>query len=533
MEAGIGEGINSPAGAVYFQTAKTTEDCTAEFQAALNEAIAKGAWLILPNHEITLTGTVEYNQKGINPLSKRRWCMRGGPGTTIVDKNTTGPCLRYQVEEANELGTPYWEDFLVQLGCEKAAYNMVEWVNLHETEGFSVVRVRFWGNTSAGYKCRSAIHMEALWNGKFDTCRWQNLQGHDFWYANPGASGGNGGNVEFSACVSDDCTSGGYIDGLSLTNNVLFNNHKFAGETGRAYYSDEIPGKGGTIPAKGATTIKLNAGIEGAQFQPNAAIVIFSEAGIEVVHAQATGTPYNEGTGVLTLRDAVQKTHATDMRLIVAEWSIITAFLTTNVQFNCCHFEQRPGFLSEGWGSLTECMISCNVKSVDVKSTTGKVRSFWIASPHGNSGTYYFRNAQMNHIEGAGEQSEYRMVEGLQPAGCGAVYVWIDLVNTYGQNKAGQGIAKWQPLGPGDTYFAQYGKRFVRTASGGVELNTFSEPVRDLNVGAKTTAEINAALEAVGAKPVADMMIADKTNHLLLVYSGTKWFKTAALTEIA
>lgn len=53
-----------------------------------------------------------------------------------------------------------------------------------------------------------------------------------------------------------------------------------------------------------------------------------------------------------------------------------------------------------------------------------------------------------------------------------------------------------------------------------------------VNTTGKTSAQITAAL-STGVVVDEGLMIFDPTNKLLLVYSGSKWLKTSALTEIA
>jgi hypothetical protein len=67
-------------------------------------------------------------------------------------------------------------------------------------------------------------------------------------------------------------------------------------------------------------------------------------------------------------------------------------------------------------------------------------------------------------------------------------------------------------------------------AKGGIEA---AIQFLDVNTTGKSTAEITTAVEALGVKAVvADLTIRDKTNHLYLTFDGTKWFKSAAGTEI-
>lgn len=70
--------------------------------------------------------------------------------------------------------------------------------------------------------------------------------------------------------------------------------------------------------------------------------------------------------------------------------------------------------------------------------------------------------------------------------------------------------------------------------TGAKAMGTLAFAIPDVNSSGKTSAEITTAVEAItGTPPVKGMRVSDETNHLTLQYSGTKWFKTAAATEIA
>ncbi len=58
-------------------------------------------------------------------------------------------------------------------------------------------------------------------------------------------------------------------------------------------------------------------------------------------------------------------------------------------------------------------------------------------------------------------------------------------------------------------------------------------PIVNVNTTGKTSAEITTAVEAGGVVVTGGLTIVDETNKLMLFYSGAKWLKTAALTEIA
>lgn len=101
-----------------------------------------------------------------------------------------------------------------------------------------------------------------------------------------------------------------------------------------------------------------------------------------------------------------------------------------------------------------------------------------------------------------------------------------------------EGEHKWGPGGSTalDTGLLRKAAGALKVSNAGTLLGAIQAipELLDINTSGKTTAEITTAVQAAaGITVAADMVIADKTNKLLLVYSGTKWLKTATLTEIA
>ena len=431
-------------------------DDTAALQTALNASnAANGELFIAPGLTVKLAGTVLLADPTVQELR----ITGGGRGSVILDANSSGPCLRYS-NTGYTAGRVTMKGLTFQLGTNKAAYNMVELVNL-ATSDFLFQDVDFIGDDTVNfYKCNAGLYMKDMWEGIFVSCKWYRLIGHSVYYTCPDQ---NGGNIKFDSCQFLDDRGGFYIDGNNTTNNILFDNSKWVGPgTGGSYefYYQMTSG----LPAVGDGTIQLPTGVNTSYFPPNCSAVLFSATGMEVVHG-ATSSPYNSTTGVLTLRDTVTKNHAanSDLRVIIcSHWSVITNFLVPNMLFSCCHFEQSPAFLKDAPGArFDDCEIS-----ISQNAYTNQARGVYIAG--GSAEGYTFKNNMFQHPTGT--NTGYAMVYGLSPSpGGGTPSVEIDGVNTYTAGQAGMSQALYTPLAGDGTYMSFAAYRVVSNLTRGVE----------------------------------------------------------------
>jgi hypothetical protein len=430
-----------------------TEDCHAEFQTAAEKAMELGAELILPK-ECTLTGEVAI----VNNTSLRlRICGAGAAQSTVVDKCTTGPCIRYERTDGKQAGFSF-SSFTFNLECAKPEHNMVELVGL-STANFRVDEVWWIGKTGTGHRCRSGIFMKNLWEGSFNNCRWSELLGHEVWYENPSL---NGGNVAFNDCQGENCQGGTVVLGSDTTNNVQFKNRKWVAQNGKEFYEKLTTG----LPKIGAKEITLPKEINKSAIylEVGRAVVLASGAGVDILHVNT----YNEATGVLAFQDEVTKEHAAhaDMRVLcMSNWSVITSFICPSMEFLNCHMEQCPAFISEAPG-LTVRGHQTSARHV---SYTGEQHIFYLAG----SKTYdvKFTNLRLSVLE----STKNAAVCPLSIEGLGTPAFEIDGVNAY-LNNPSMTNEEYRPFWSPDAVFqsttAYPANIKVKTKVGGVERDS-------------------------------------------------------------
>lgn len=457
----------------YTSTLDGSADVTSEFQAALDAARALDGELIVDGIA-RIDGTVTNStgdSAGRGQVTIRglgaRWSgtnssINNVTGSVVVDHNTSGPWLRVTGSGVgNSSFKVTLRDFDIKLGVSKPNDNMVELV-LGQTGNSIIDNVSVWGDNSVNYyPVLSAFWIENTWNGRMSNCLFHHLMGHSIWM--DCNSSLNGGNWHFDSCEENDVTSGMWVKGSGTTNNLTFTNCKWYGGTVADTYSF-YEERTSSLPAASAATITLSTGLSANYFPKNAAVVLHSDAGTEVVHTAATGTAYNSGTGVLTLQDATTINHSaqSDMRVICAPFAIATGFFTPAFLFNGCHFERTQLCLIDGSATF----IASHFATVQHPSDDVG-RSVIVGGTQ--AGTYAFIGSRWVNQE---IPTNCRLVFGLMLSGksVGAA-VDIDQVNTYTRAKADQTSAKWRPLGGDATWMANANYR-VRTEKFGTQLNT-------------------------------------------------------------
>jgi len=429
-------------------------------QAAVTAANERKRELWLPDEaKIKLTTAVKLE----NP-EHTEWRMRGaGRGTQIIDAVTGGPSLRMAFTGEPREGAPTWHDFDIVLGCQKAAFNMVEFVGL-QTSGFELEGVHWQGDAAVNFwRCLAGLYMENLWEGALNSCWWHSLLGHSVIYRCPTA-GNTSGNVKFDTCQDLFCINGMYIDGLETQNNITFDTCKWTNSiNGHEYYQALTSG----IPEVGATTITVAMGQEAKYFQRNGCVVLFSAQGAEIVHIADEANPYNSETGVLKLRDAVAKNHhaTADMRLIAATFSVVTNFIVNSLEFDGCHMEQRPAVILNAPGMVSHGMSF----HLNQSANTGEPRGLYYGGAE-SCDAKVIGSTMAHSFE---TYSEYSMVYGLQPTGItGNPSIEIDgVASSPTPNKVSREEPKWNPL-KGDGTFLAFANQKVRTLGHGTERNT-------------------------------------------------------------
>jgi hypothetical protein len=482
----------------YFHTAKTTEDCTAELQEALTAANAANATLVLPNHEITLTGTVS-----LGNVTNHKWKMRGqGPGSVIIDANPTGPCLQYARTES--FGTPEWRDFKIKLGVDKPAYNMVAFTGL-ETSHIEVSQVTFQAPLAGNYRALAAVLMENMWEGAFNGCHWEELKAHTVIYNCPSE---NGGNIAFNDCQDQTCQNGMIVKGADTTNNVQLKNTKFVsgGLFGGNYQFYEKLTAG--IPAVGAKEMTVEAGLNIEYFRPNQAVLLYSAAGLDVLHLSTTAEPYNATTGVLKFRDEVTKKHSeySDLRVIShSSWAIITDFYAPNMEILGGHFEQRCCFFKDAPGLY---MPNPEVEVVS-KANTGRALPFFLAG--GQSSATKVERALLQHSTEAAIKAALLCPLTPAPAATsGTPWFVIKHTLTYTAGKAGMENEEYQPFwSPDEPYMSltEYPQNItVISGTGGIERG--SSPPNTRKYNGKTERKTGEEIEGNKREPCMISIIA-------------------------
>lgn len=465
----------------YTSTLDGSADVTTAFQAALDAARAVDGELIvdgIARIDGTITNSTGDNagrgQVTIRGLGAR-WSganssINNVTGSVVVDHNSTGPWLRITGSGVgNSSFKVTLRDFDIKLGVSKPDDSMVELV-LGQTGNSIIDNVSVWGDNSVNYyPVLSAFWIENTWNGRMSNCLFHHLMGHSVWMDNN--SGLNGGNWHFDSCEENDVTSGMWVEGSGTTNNLTFTNCKWYGGLVASTYSF-YEARTTSLPASGATTIQLQTGLSSANyFPPNAAVVLHSDAGTEVVHCAATGTAYNSGTGVLTLQDATSLNHSaqSDMRVICAPFAIATGFFTPVFLFDGCHFERTQLCLIDGSGTFVASHFAT------VQHPNDDIgRSVIVGGT--SVGTYHFIGSRWVNQE---IPTDCRLVFGMMLTGksVGAA-VDIDQINTYPRALADQTSAKWRPLG-GDSLWLSLANYRVRTEKFGTQINTIDAPVAD------------------------------------------------------
>ncbi len=441
------------------------EDVTAEVAEALKYALEHDAWLVLPNVRLVIKGTLE----ALNPTSRELRIRGSGSESGFIDKNTTGPALRYKRTSGRSSGTMRFTGWTVWIAVQKAAYNSVEGIGMENgiATVFSEWGIEDVAAPESEHAVNAGLYLEDITEVNWHNVAFRYIYGHEFYFTNGEAESFNGGNFSFTgACCSQNCLNGGYIDGAFTTNNGCWANYKATGpstyETFQ-YYEALTSG----LPVKGAKTLTVKAGLASAeQPKPNQAIVLFSFAGAEVVHA-AAASPYNAGTGEITLRDEVTKEHTghADLRVLWQQHGLITNSYTPNMNFTGSHFENRPIVHINGSGNHTNTNFSFD------KLATNSVPAKMVVVGGNNAGKWKFDNCTLSHVNG--EMTEYAMVAGLWPAGStGSAAVEIDEVVTFPPGEANMEKKLYLPLFV-DGSFGTFGRYKVRTAGQGVQRDTF------------------------------------------------------------
>lgn len=451
-------------------------DETTEFQAALDASLAANGELIIDG-VVTLAGTVTVVASGaglggVTPIIRGLGQHWNGDtdgshnnmfGSVIVDKCTTGPCLHFDrsAGSGNTAIRPVLSNFAIKLGVNKPDHPMV-FLDHCSTSGFIIDNIYWHGDNQVQYyTCFAALHMTDVWNGAIRDCRFLKISGHTVYYT---CDVEHGGNVHFDNLVDYEGLSGVFIGGTTNNNNNIFTNCKFYKPDSYTYYGKRTT----SLPSSGATSIQLATGLSTNYFPNNRAVVLHSDAGTEIVHCAASGTPYDSATGVLTLQDATTVGHSSqpDMRVISANLAVTTRFFTQNQVFNGCHFEQTPVAVFDGNGNFTNCHFRLGRYAAD---DTG--RAVFVGGT--SSGSYKFDNCYMTSNE---VMSNYQMAYGmiLDTKSVGAS-IDIDHVNTYTRALASQSAAKWTPLAGDATYMANANYR-VRLEKYGTQVNTIDTP---------------------------------------------------------
>lgn len=430
------------------------EDVSAELQALIETAIARESAVILPNTAIYLSGTTAI-------LNAPVWSMEGsGPKSKIVDMNTTGPCLKYTHNDGAN-GRFFWKNFTIELGVTKPAFESVLFSKL-QTAGFELDNIVITTPLVKSFKSFTAIKMVDTYEGVFTNVNWRTWFGHTLVYEDPTL---NGGNIQFDSCRSYHASNGMLINGHITSNNFEFNNCKWvAGGTGTEFYKQLTTG----IPAVGATEITLPTGVGVNYIQPNAAVILVSAKGMEVVYT-AVEAPYNSGTGVMKLRTAVALNHAefADLRIITCSfWSVISGFLTPLMSFNNSHMEQSPAFFGSNPGLHTED----HMWSVSQESFSGETHGAFLWSNQDSN--CKFVNSM--HLHSTTTASAIICPIAPEPsANQGLPTFEIDGVVTEVPNKASMENSEYRPYWSPDNIFKEPSTTpegiKVRTAAKGVE----------------------------------------------------------------
>ncbi len=450
-----------------------TEDCSAEFKTAAEKAMELDAVLVVPK-ECTLASEVAI----VNNANRRlRIEGAGAQYSTIVDKCTAGPCLRYERTDKAASGFSF-RGFTFKLECQKPEKHMVELVNLG-TANFVVDEVWWTGDASVHFwKCRSGLCMEDLWEGSFNNCRWESLIGHQLWYDCPTE---NGGNVAFNDCQSFACTGGHMVRGGATTNNVQFKNSKWVTSSGKEFYEKLTAG----IPAKGATEVTIAAGAS-AYFSGGYTVLLVSAAGMDIMHVLSEGG-YNNGTGVLKFQEATTKEHAahSDLRVICCSaWSVITDFIVPSLEFINCHTEQAPMFLKDA----PNVRVSSHQTSTTQTSSTGEAHIFYLAGKYTTGAI--FTALRMYHA--GGKEAAAVCPLAIEPTGeAGLPNFEINKVSAYGATPS-MTNTEWRPFwSPDATYqstTAYPANIKVTLTGGGVERDSTVSGYRGVSVITATNA---------------------------------------------
>jgi hypothetical protein len=430
-------------------------DDTAALSTALNAAVTAGAICDLGSNNYLVDGEIQITATptaGGTPQLRIR-----STGATLIDANATGPILRFYT--AAGAGSLSIDDLTIDMTVDKQAYNVLEFVNLG-TAHFDIHRLRFTG----GKLCKSAVYLQDLWEGEFRNCNFFDVLGHPIDYQCPTL---NGGNVHLDSCQFSFCLGGNLYGGANTNNSIIHTNCKFVCPRPTASYQlfEDLTT---SLPNIGATTLTLPTGINAQYFRANQAVVLVSGAGIEVVH-MAASTPYNNGTGVLSLFDTVTLNHSAqpDMRILTASnWAFIALAFTPSLTFIGGHFEGSPAVISSAEGALLETSLV----NPSFTANAGAAYQFFIT---GASCSVVLRDTFLEQPSwGTTGNTSFDLVYGIFPTTApGSPTIDVDRVSTFPGNLADQASSEWGLL-TGNSNFLTSGSYSTRSDAKGVQNMT-------------------------------------------------------------